>query len=357
MPARPHEVYVITPPGIEQITARELRAIGVKVPAIGRGGLRVRMTTAELYRSNVALRTASRVLLRVGRFEAEDFGALARGIGAIPFTKWLTPGAPAEVRVDCVASRLHHTGAVEERVRHLLGELGGPTVRVRIDHDVARVSIDSSGDHLHRRGWRLDTGPAPIRETLAAALLLTAGYDGSRPFVDPMCGSGTLAIEAASIAAGHEPGRARSFAFETWPTFAPDVWARVREQSAAGERTPTAEVWASDRDAGAIETVLDNAARAGVAVGATQRSITAMAVPDGGPGLVAFNPPYGERLKGGGDRRDLYDALANRLGAVAEGWRLALVTPDRPLVLRLPGPPVERTTTSNGGINVGLFVS
>jgi putative N6-adenine-specific DNA methylase len=357
VPSRPHQVYVVTPPGVEAVTARELRAIGCKVPVVAHGGLPVRMTTAELYAANLHLRTASRLLLRVARFPAPDFAALARGISAIPFETWLVDGEPASVRVDSVASMLHHTGAIEERVRDLLNVRGGSTVRVRVDHDVCTVSIDTSGEHLHRRGWRLETAKAPIRETLAAALLLVAGYDGSQPFLDPMCGSGTLAIEAASIAAGRAPGRDREFAFHTWPSFDEAVWARVHGAALANEHEPTVAVWAADRDAGAVAAARANAERAGVAMEVTTKSIGALAVPPGDPGLVAFNPPYGERIRGGTDQRDLFDALNRVLSERAAGWRVAVVSPDRSLVNRLPGPPVQETMTSNGGIAVGLYAS
>jgi putative N6-adenine-specific DNA methylase len=357
MPSRPHQVYVVTPPGVEAVTARELRAIGLKVPVVAHGGLPVRMTTGELYAANLHLRTASRLLLRVARFPAPDFAALARGIGAIPFETWLVDGQPATVRVDSVASMLHHTGAIEERVRDLLNVRGGATVRVRVDHDVCTVSVDTSGEHLHRRGWRLDVAKAPIRETLAAALLLVAGYDGTAPFIDPMCGSGTLAIEAASIAAGRTPGLDREFAFHTWPSFEPAVWDRVHSAALAKEHEPTVAIWAADRDAGAVTATRENAERAGVAVEVAQRSIGQLAVPEGAPGLIAFNPPYGERIRGGTDSRDLFDALNRVITERAAGWKIAVVSPDRGLVNRLPGPPVQETMTSNGGIPVGLYSS
>jgi putative N6-adenine-specific DNA methylase len=261
------------------------------------------------------------------------------------------------VRVDSVASMLHHTGAIEERVRDLLNVRGGATVRVRVDHDVCTVSVDTSGEHLHRRGWRLDVAKAPIRETLAAALLLSAGYDGTQPFLDPMCGSGTLAIEAASIAAGRAPGRDRTFAFHTWPTFEPAVWERVHSAALAKEHDPTVQIWAADRDAGAVTSAKANAERAGVAVAVTAKSIGSLAVPPGGPGLIAFNPPYGERIRGGTDPRDLYDALNRVISERAAGWKVAVVSPDRGLVNRLPGPPEQVTMTSNGGIPVGLYVN
>jgi putative N6-adenine-specific DNA methylase len=349
MPKRPHEVYVIAPPGLEPITARELRGLGLKVPVTAHGGLPVRMTTGELYAANLHLRTASRVLVRAGRFSAADFGELARGIRAVHWDRWLQPGQPLEIRVDSVASALYHTGAIEGRVRDLLGPLGGATVRVRVDHDTATVSIDSSGEHLHRRGWRTDVAKAPLRETLAAAMLLAVGYNGKYPLVDPMCGSGTIAIEAASIAAGHAPGRNRSFAFETWSSFDAAVWEAVRDRAAADEHEPTVAITASDRDAGAVAAVEANAARAGLSIEVHQRALSAPTDPSA---WIVTNPPYGERV-GGGDMRNLYDLF----GKVAAGrtGRVAFLATDRSLATRVGTPIDELFGTSNGGIPVICF--
>ena len=349
MPKRPHEVYVISPPGLEAITARELRALGLKVPVMAHGGLPVRMTTSEVYAANLHLRTASRVLVRAARFPAVDFAELARGIRSIGWDRWLHPGQPLELRVDSVASRLYHTGAIEERVRGLLGPFGGATVRVRLDHDTATVSIDSSGEHLHRRGWRTDVAKAPLRETLAGAMLLAVGYNGKFPLVDPMCGSGTIALEAASIASGHAPGRSRNFAFETWPSFDAATWASVRDKAAAAEHEPTVTITAGDRDAGAVAATRANAERAGLHIDVRQRALSA---PDDPTAWIITNPPYGQRV-GGGDMRDLYD----QFGKVVAGrtGRLAFLATDRNLASRVATPIDELFRTSNGGIPVTCF--
>jgi putative N6-adenine-specific DNA methylase len=349
MPKRPHEVYVVTPPGLEAITARELRGLGVKVPVTAHGGLPVRMTTAEVYAANLHLRTASRVLVRVTRFPAADFADLARGMRSIGWERWLHPGQPLELRVDSVASRLYHTGAIEERVRALLGPFGGATVRVRLDHDTATVSVDSSGEHLHRRGWRTDVAKAPLRETLAAAMLLAVGYNGSFPLIDPMCGSGTIAIEAASIAAGRAPGRSRSFAFETWPSFDADVWRSVRDKARSAEREPSVAIVATDRDSGAVAATRGNAERAGLTIDVQQRSLSA---PDDLAAWIVTNPPYGQRV-GGGDMRDLYDHFGKTV--VGRTGRLAFLATDRNLANRVASPIDELFGTSNGGIPVICF--
>ena len=360
MPTRPHEVYIVAPPGLESFTASEVRALGCKVPTLGRGGFSVNMTTAELYAANLQLRTASRVLLRVGRFHAVDKTEFFAGFRKLAFDRYLSPGAGLVVRVDSVASKLQHTGMVEALVRELLGARGGPTIRVRIDHDTVTVSVDTSGEHLHRRGWREATAKAPLRETLAAALLASAGFQGStEALVDPMCGSGTIAIEAALVARRIASGRLRSFVFEAWPSFDPVVWDRVRAK--ASERSldkAPRPIVACDRDPGAIEAAVDNAERAGVEgdIEFRQSSISNLALPTGG-GLIATNPPYGVRVSAGNDLRNLYDTFGRVVRERADGWRVAMIAADRALVTRVIANPVEVATLENGGLPVTIVTS
>ncbi len=349
----------MAPPGLEAFTAAEVRGLGCKVPKLGHGGFSVKMTTAELYAANLRLRTASRVLVRVGRFTAEDSGQFFAGFRTLSFDRYLTAGEPTSVRVVSVASKFAHTGAIEDLVRELLGTRGGATVRVRLDHDTVTVSVDASGDHLHRRGWREATSKAPLRETLAASLLAAARYDGStQPLLDPMCGSGTIAIEAALVARNIASGRLRSFAFESWPSFDAAVWDRVRAASSLVEwRGRVCPIVASDRDAGAVEAAISNARRAGVEgdIEFRQAAISDLAVPDG-QGLIATNPPYGVRVRGGTDLRDLYDTFGRVVRQRAPGWRVAMIAADRSLVTRVIANPVEVAALDNGGIPVSIVV-
>jgi putative N6-adenine-specific DNA methylase len=350
----------VAPPGLEAFTAAEVRALGCKVPRVGHGGFSVKMTTAELYAANLQLRTASRVLLRVGRFQAVDKAEFFAGFRKLSFDRYLSVGSDLVVRVDSVASKLQHTGMIEALVRELLGSLGGPTVRVRLDHDTVTVSVDASGDHLHRRGWREATAKAPLRETLAAALLMAARFDGAvDAFVDPMCGSGTIAIEAALSARNIASGRLRSFAFETWPSFDESVWERVRAKAADGvlESVPRLIV-GCDRDPGAIEAAIDNAERAGVDrdIEFRQSSISNLALP-AGTGLLATNPPYGVRVSAGNDLRNLYDTFGRVVRERADGWRIAMIVADRALVTRVIASPVEVATLENGGLPVSIMLS
>jgi putative N6-adenine-specific DNA methylase len=359
MPARPHHAYVITPPGLEAVTAAEVRELGAKVPKLGHGGFAVNFTTAELFAANLWLRTASRIIVRIGRFDAKDKGQFLAGFRSLPFEKYLPVGLPSSIRVDVVASELVHTGVIEQLSREVLGSRGGATVRVRIDHDVVTVSVDTSGDHLHRRGWRQGVAKAPLRESLAAALLRVATFGGpEEALVDPMCGSGTIAIEAALKARRMAPGANRSFAFTTWPSFDPAVWERVRAKADDGVfHGSLAPIVGADRDAGAIDMARRNAALAGVAEDIEFRHspISNLTMPTE-RGLVACNPPYGMRVTGGADLRDLYDAFGSVLRRQASGWRVALIAPDRSLVTRVVAHSEERATIENGGVPVAITV-
>ena len=222
------------------------------------------------------------------------------------------------------------------------------------------MSADSSGALLHLRGYRQAVGKAPLRETLAAAILLGAGWDGSTPLVDPLCGSGTIAIEGALIARRMAPGARRRFAFMGWPGYDEGLWraAVARAESGALDVAP-APILASDRDAGAIAAAAANAERAGVALDVTldTQALSHAAPPAvGGGGLVASNPPYGVRV-GDQDRlRNLYAQLGKLLDARFAGWRIAILSADRVLEGQVGVGLREALRTSNGGIPVRIMI-
>jgi putative N6-adenine-specific DNA methylase len=299
---------------------------------------------------------ASRVLVRVARFPARSFAELEREAAAVDWTPWTHGGGT--FRVQAVKSRLFHTAAVAERLRRAAGGCGDTPFTVRLDHDHVTISADAGGEPLSRRGWRLETAKAPLRPTLACAALRSIGWDGSTPLVDPLCGSGTIAIEAAGIAAGLAPGRLRRFAFQSWPSFAPGTWASVLGEARAAASVPSAPIVASDRDAGAAAATAANAARAGVAVEVHHRSLSGLA-PPGPPGWLVTNPPWGRRTAAGSgaDLRDLYAALGHVVRDRLPGWGVALLVADVHLA-RLTGLPLEhRWSTLSGGTRVHLLAT
>jgi putative N6-adenine-specific DNA methylase len=231
-------------------------------------------------------------------------------------------------------------------------------VVARVAHDRVTVSIDASGALLHRRGYRQALAKAPLRETMAAALLLASGWDATAPLLDPMCGSGTIPIEGALMARRIAPGIHRAFAFMGWPTFEPDAWERLTSEARAHELASSpVEIRGSDRDEGAVAAAVSNAERAGVAsdVRFERRALSALVAP-AGTGWIVGNPPYGKRVSEDRDVRDFFAALGRVARERLHGWTLALLSPDRALDRQLGLRVEELARTSNGGIPVRIVV-
>jgi putative N6-adenine-specific DNA methylase len=371
----PLDCFAVAAPGLEPLVLAELEAQGIRGTVV-EGGVEWKGSMASLALANLWLRTASRVVVRLGTFRARTFFELERHARKLPWGQFMTAGTPVDFRVTCKKSKLYHSDAVAQRfqeaVAHALGsitvapmpgeeELEGADAQlciVRFSHDVCTVSLDSSGELLHRRGYRQAVGKAPLRETLGAAMLLGAGWRGDTPFVDPMCGAGTLAIEAAMIARRLPPGGRRSFAFQRWPGHHEGRWRELvgHAMSAARQRS-TVPIAGSDRDAGAIESARANAERAGVGndIIFTEQVLSA-ARPTGPTGLLATNPPYGVRV-GDVDRlRNLYAQIGHLARERFAGWTVALLSADSRLESQLQMPLEEKWRSSNGGIPVHLVV-
>jgi putative N6-adenine-specific DNA methylase len=233
-----------------------------------------------------------------------------------------------------------------------------PLIVARLDHDRCTLSLDSSGALLHQRGYRRATAKAPLRETLAAGMLLASGWDRQSPLLDPFCGSGTIAVEAACLALRLAPGRNRSFAFMDWPGFDAGLWSTVTAEAETRRLTASPVIQASDRDTGAIAAARDNAARAGVsqAIEFSNRAVSAIEPPKG-PGWVVTNPPYGLRLGDAGDLRNLYARFGQVLRRLCPDWRVALLASDTRLARAtgLAFDPARTVTLVNGGLKVKLL--
>ena len=341
----------------------------------GEGGLEFQGNLRDLYRANLWLRTASRVLVRLGEFYAAAFPELRRKASRLPWERYLAPGQPVALRVSCNKSRLYHSGAVAERtalaIADRLGQLPKTAkfdedadanlpqlIVVRLARDLCTISVDSSGTLLHRRGYRQAVAKAPLRETLAAGILMASGWDMASPLLDPFCGSGTIPIEAALMARQIAPGRARRFAFMDWPDFDVAIWddslPPMGRFAGPGMR---ARILASDRDAGAIQSAQANAERAGVAdcIEFSRRAVSAIEPPPG-PGWIVTNPPYGVRVSASKDLRNLYAQFGNVLRARCSGWRVAMLC-DRDQLIRNTGlrfDPAQSISLTNGGLRVKL---
>ncbi len=366
--------FAVCSPGLEAFAGAELAQLGVTTGASegglteDAGGVEFTGSIIELYRANLYLRTASRVLVRLGQFYAAAFSELRKKASRLEWEKYLTPGSPISIRVTCKKSRLYHSGAVAERIAGAIEDRLGRAARVekfdeladsalpqliivRLNNDQCTISIDSSGNHLHRRGYRLAVAKAPLRETLAAGIILASGWDLQAALMDPFCGSGTLPIEAAMMAARIAPGLKRGFAFMNWPGFDKTLWDNLLKQAAASIITPPGIIFGSDRDAGAVKMANENAERAGVGqfIHFKQQAVSNIAPPDQ-PGWIITNPPYGVRVSADKDLRNLYSQIGNVLRAHCHGWHASILCGD----LNLLGHTGLRLDSSQRFINGGL---
>jgi putative N6-adenine-specific DNA methylase len=358
------EIFLVAVPGLEPVLCDEARAAGFREPKALAGGVRIRGGWHDVWRANLELRGASRVLVRLGSFRALHLARLDKRARQFPWGEFLRTDVPVRVEASCSKSRIYHSGAAAQRIATAIrDELGAPVsdeaeiiVKARIAADLCTLSVDSSGTMLHKRGHKESVARAPLRETMAALFLRLCGFAGNEPVVDPMCGSGTFVIEAAEIAAGLMPGRSRHFAFEHLRSFDECRWNAMR--AAHRSVVPAVRFFGSDRDAGAIKASRANAARAGVA-GFTefrQQAVSDLVRPEGPPGLVIVNPPYGTRI---GDRKPLYalyGALGRTLQSRFRGWRAAIITTDAALA-KATGLPFEIPfgPVAHGGLKVMLF--
>lgn len=350
--------YAVAHPGLEPIVARELEGLGVR-GVVHPGGVRFEATVEAGAALVHRLRTPSRLLLELVTGTArspDELVALAR---RIQWKSWLMPDARLDVHASAKGSRLHFTDTVEKKVAWVVREaLKGPRVvdrgpraaieqrvSVRMEADMATISLDAGGELLHFRGWRAEQGPAPLRENLAAALLFAAGWVGDEPLVDPFCGAGTIPIEAALLAQGRSPYR-RRFAAEEWPSL------RLAVPRDTG-RPLQVTILGADRDARVLGAAEANVRRAGVEV-ALRRADVAELEPPPGLGLVLTNPPYGRRL-GEGDGR-VWSDFGRTLRDRFTGWRVLFLAPEPEMASRVHRGARRLLHFSNGGVRVGAYV-
>lgn len=369
---------------MEDLLAGEARALNLPNPAPVPGGVVFSGKLVDGYRANLWLRIASRVLLRVAGFSARAPEEIVGGVRAIPWEAFLPRDIAIHLSVTRGESRIGSTGLVQtkildaltDRLREVEGKpwtiaahgavpgeddvdaRPGQRLMARLDRNRLVLSLDSSGDLLHRRGYRTFPGPAPIRETLAAGILRFAGWDGAESLVDPMCGSGTFPIEAAQIACNLAPGRDRTFGFESWPSYRPATWSWLRGLAAEGVRKSGPSILGRDRDPSVLSGANGNASRAGVdsTVRFEQADFFESNPPPGiAPGLVVINPPYGLRLDPALDTRRLFRDIGLRLSRHWAAWRYALVVPDESLI-EAPGLPITGSMrVPHGGLRITVI--
>ena len=357
------QIFLVSVPGLEGPLCAEARAHGYKAKAVP-GGVELKGGWPEVWRANLELRGPSRILARLDQFRAVHLAKLDTRARQVPWATVLRSDVPVRVEASCKSSRIYHSGAAAERIaRAITSEIGAPVsenaevvIKARIEDDLCTIAVDTSGEPLHKRGFKAEVAKAPMRETMAALFLRQCGFTGAEPVLDPMCGSGTFVTEAAEIAAGLHPGRSRTFAFEKLATFDADAWNRMRSEAAA--RTPAARFYGRDRDPGAIRMSRANADRAGVAAFTdfAEMEVADLTPPEGPAGLVIVNPPYGDRIAETNKLRPLYRSLGNTLISRFSGWRVGIVTSHETLAAATGLPfSLDAEPVLHGGLRIRLY--
>jgi putative N6-adenine-specific DNA methylase len=364
--------FAAVPRGAEELAAAELAGLGISNATPGRGGVAFRADQNGLYRANLWLRTASRVLVQLALFPCSSPDELYAGVHALAWQDLITPDMTLAVDCSLRDSVLTHSGfvalktkdAVVDRIRESCGRrpnvnTAQPDVRINVHlhKNVCTISLDSSGDSLDRRGYRLERNEAPLRETLAAAVVALTGWDGSIPLADPMCGSGTIPVEAALYAAHIPPGLHREFGFQRWLDYDSELWGKICAEAEADIRKlPVGLITGYDLDSRALLLAGRNTAKAGLE-GQIHFFHAALQEfrPEGDEGVVILNPPYGKRLGEEDDLRELYCQIGDVMKKYCRGWTGYVLTGNLELAKYIGLKASRRYVLFNGAIECRLL--
>ena len=356
-----HRWSLTVPPGLEAVAQAELAQLGVDGRA-SPGAVLLSATLDEGAALARRLRTANRLMCEVVAGKAHSLEGLAALVRSADWRPFLRLRDPMELAVHVEASRLGRKDVIEKKVLHAIHDqlrsapaLSVPSSRphraqhlqLRVVGDAVSLGIDAGGERLGVRGWRQAQGKAPLRENLAASLLMLAGWAGDEPLLDPFCGAGTIPIEAALLAAGEPPGGGRPYAMESWPAL--QGAAASRKRQASGLRPL---ITGSDNHGPALADAAENAERAGVSVEWIRADIADPPTP-AAMGLVVTNPPYGLRL--GHSVDGVYRALGRALSGPLQGWRALFLCPDQRLARLVHPRAFALTGFSNGGVRVSAW--
>lgn len=360
MTATLERAFAVIQPGFEDVLVDELDDLGMDARSVP-GGALFDVNRRALHHVHLHARTPTRVWIRLGSFRAVTLDELARGALRLPWDRYVWKRQELDVRVTTRHSRLRFRDRVARKLERAIGDatrrakmrrgkpLPAARVLARIEDDQVDLSIDASGEALYRRGWRREVAHAPLRENLAAAILRKVGWTPNEALVDPMCGSGTFCIEAATWAQGLPPGGRRPFAFSEWPS-------ADAKRVASPRRTDLGApvIVGADRSADAVRAAQANARRARVdrALRLEHTAVTRLQ-PPASSGIVVTNPPWGERIDGA---KTSWSALGQALVGAFGGWRVAVLAPRPALVRRLGFPIRPVASFPVGGIRITVYL-
>lgn len=353
------------------------------------GGIEFTGTVQDCYAANLYLRSPSRILMRIAKFKAENFRTFEKRFGEIEWELYLNPSVQVRYEVSTSTSRLYHSDAIAQRAEQVIESHfklpdsasfrsnhkeksnGVQIIMIRGENDFFEISIDSSGTLLHKRGVKIHVGAAPLRETIAFAILSAMGYSSGRPLIDGMCGSGTFALEAAMISCNIPAGFYREFAFENWPCFSAAQWNHMKK-IASKSFTHNHPIFAVDRDSAVLKRLKETADNFNLSSsiniiksdffdllpeelinshieGLSKRGendensyktevvCSGKRQSKGNKGFVVLNPPYGNRVGDKNNIDQLFADIGKKLGSDFRGWCAAVIIPDKKLLNHLPG--------------------
>ena len=364
------ELIVPTLFGLEGPCGNELRRLGLEGVRGENGRVRCTAGPGDIPRLNLNLRTGERVLLAVGEYDAPDFDALFEGCRALPWERFIPKDGAFPVKGYSLNSQLHAVPACQAVLKKAaaarLGEKYGLEtlpetgalyqIQFSILHDHVTLMLDTTGPGLHKRGYRAVGVAAPLRETLAAAMVLLSRYRGRDPFCDPFCGSGTIPIEAALIAKNRAPGLNRSFSAQRWQWLDSTLWLRAADEAMDGEYHGSYDIWGGDIDPRAVGIARSNAEKAEV------EDVVRFDVADAARfrrdepyGRIVTNPPYGERLLEKREAEGLYRAFGGAAGALPPGWRVSVLSSHTEFERTFGRPADKKRKLYNGMLKCELF--
>ncbi|MDX8396054.1 MAG: RNA methyltransferase [Mariprofundaceae bacterium] len=360
----PFRFYAIVLPGLEPIAMQELEKLSVHEIRRDHGGIHFAGTMETMFRVNLRSRCITRVLMRLRRFTAMSLETLHQEVKCVEWTRFLNDQDTVSVHASCSQSRLIHSTKVEQKILQVLQGAGfnldkkpEPTqqVFIRIENNRCTLSLDTSGERLDRRGYRLESGKAPVRETIAAGILQWMQWTPDEPLIVPMSGSGTFAIEAAMLGRKMAPGIHHDFPFSSWPSFHQKRWQRLFDKTKKMSSDVNLDIQASDLHTGAIGIATRNTERAGLAdiIQFEQRDIKDLkAVHSEQKGLIICNPPYGERIGG------RVKACYREVGALLQrypGFRMAVLSPNQTCEKALGMDIHQRLCVTHGGKSIHVL--